>query len=220
MSGRSPRPIVDQELNAYAARHSTPSSQRLDAVAASTRAWSEAAGAMMIDSSEGQLLKMLAGLLGARRILEVGTFSGYSALALAEALPPDGHIDTLELSPEHAAKAAEHIEAAGEGARITIHTGIALDALDRLKGPYDMAFIDADKSAYPDYYDRILPLMRRGGLIVADNVLRHGRILDAESPDPSISGMRAFNDRAAADPRVDTVMLTVRDGISLVRVRD
>ena len=138
---------------------------------------------------------------------------------MAEALPADGHIDTLELSPEHAAKAAEHIEAAGLGGRIRIHQGIALDSLAALEGPYDVAFIDADKAAYPAYYEAVLPLMRRGGLVVADNVLRHGRVLDGQTSDPSVTGIRAFNDRVASDPRVDAVMLTVRDGVTLIRVR-
>jgi caffeoyl-CoA O-methyltransferase len=212
------RLAADEEMNAYAARHTTSSSEGLQVVAASTEAWSEHAD-LMIDAAEGQLLMLLVGLVGATRILEIGTFTGYSALAMAEALPTDGHIDTLELSSEHAAKALEHIEAAGQTGRITIHEGIALDTLETLRGPYDLAFIDADKSAYAAYYETVLPLMRPGGLIVADNVLRHGRITDAETDDPSVTGMREFNDRAATDPRVETVMLTVRDGISLIRVR-
>lgn len=218
MTGPSLRPLVDAEMEAYAARHTTPLSPRLRAVAASTVAWSEHPG-YMIDATEAQLLRLLVAISGARRILEVGTFSGYSALAMAEALPADGHIDTLELDPEHAAKAAEHIEQAGESARITIHLGLAIDSLARLQGPYDMAFIDADKSAYPDYYEAVLGLMRPGGLIVADNVFRHGRVLGAQSRDPSVVGMREFNDRVVSDRRVEAVMLTVRDGVSLIRVR-
>jgi caffeoyl-CoA O-methyltransferase len=209
---------ADAELSGYASRHTTPSSETLQSVAASTRAWSEHAE-LMVDETEGQLLRLLVALTAASRVIEIGTFTGYSALAMAEALSPAGHIDTLELSPEHAAKAQEHIEAAGEAGRITIHVGVALDSLAALEGPYDLAFVDADKSSYAAYYDALLPLMRAGGLIVADNVLRHGRILDDETDDPSITGMREFNDRAATDPRVDAVMLTVRDGISLIRVR-
>jgi caffeoyl-CoA O-methyltransferase len=212
------RPIVDEELEAYAARHTTTSSEQLRAIAAATTAWSDHPN-LMIDATEAQLLRLLVGISGARRILEVGTFTGYSAIAMAEALPADGHIDTLELSPEHAAKAAEHIEAAGLGGRIRIHQGVALDSLAALEGPYDVAFIDADKAAYPAYYEAVLPLMRRGGLVVADNVLRHGRVLDGQTSDPSVTGIRAFNDRVASDPRVDAVMLTVRDGVTLIRVR-
>ena len=220
MSGRSLRIAAAEELNEYAAGHTTPASSTLTAVAESTRSWSEAAGVMMIDANEGQLLRLLAAVVGAVRVLEVGTFGGYSSLAMVEALPPEGHIDTLELDPAHAAKANEHIAQAGEQDRISVHLGVALDTLDRLEGPYDLAFIDADKSAYAEYYERIVPLMRPGGLIVADNVFRHGRVLERGAPDPSVTSVQAFNDRAAADPRVDTVMLTVRDGVSLIRVRD
>jgi len=208
-----------EDLVAYAARHTTAVSEQLAATAASTRAWS-ASAEMMVGETEGQLLRLLVAISGARRVLEIGTFSGYSALAMAEALPAEGHIDSLEVDPDHAAKAAEHIAAAGASDRISVHLGIALDTLERLEGPYDLAFIDADKSAYPEYFERVLPLMRPGGLIVADNVLRQGRILEPASGDPSVAGMRAFNDRAAVDPRVETVMLTVRDGVSLIRVRD
>ncbi len=213
------RMAADDELAAYAARHTSVASERLQATAASTRAWSDR-GYLMIDEPEGQLLRLLVALTGARRVLEVGTFTGYSALAMVEGLPADGHIDTLELDADHAAKAREHIEAAAENGRISVHEGVALDTLERLEGPYDLAFVDADKSAYAEYYDRLLPLMRPGGLIVADNVLRHGRVLDTVTDDPSVTGVRAFNDKAVTDPRVETVMLTVRDGISLIRVRD
>ena len=212
------RMAADEELAAYAERHTSTASDTLRRVAASTLAWTEHP-MMMIDETEGQLLRMLVVLTGSRRIVEIGTFAGYSALAMAEGLPPDGHIDTLELSPEHVAKAREHIRSAGEGERITVHEGIALDTLERLQGPYDLAFIDADKSAYAAYYDLLVPRMRAGGLIVADNVLRHGRILDVHTDDPSVAGMREFNERAATDHRVETVMLTVRDGVSLIRVR-
>jgi predicted O-methyltransferase YrrM len=174
----------------------------------------------MVDETEGQLLRLLVALSGARRVLEIGTFAGYSALAMAEGLPADGYVDTLEIHPEHAAKAASHIEAAGRAHQVRVHVGVALDTLERLTGPYDLAFIDADKSAYAEYYERVLRLMRPGGLIVVDNVFRHGRVLEAGSHDPSVSSVREFNDQAVSDPRVDTVMLTVRDGISLIRVRD
>jgi caffeoyl-CoA O-methyltransferase len=214
------REAADAGLRAYAARHTTVESPVLRAVAASTRAWSDLGEMMMIDAAEGQLLRLLVGLTGARRIVEVGTFSGYSALAMTEALPADGHIDTLELDPDHAAKAAEHIAAAGETDRITMHVGDALDHLGALDGPFDFAFIDADKPGYPAYYEALVPKMRPGGLIVADNVFRHGRVLEDDTGDPSVTGMREFNDRAVSDPRVDVVMLTVRDGVSLIRVRD
>lgn len=218
MSTMAERPVADPRMEAYAAAHSTPPSERLVRVAEATRSWSDHPD-MMIDEVEGKLLALLVAVSGARRVLEIGTFTGYSALSMAEALPADGHITTLELSPEHAAKAAEHIEAAGASDRISILEGPALDSLATLEGPFDVAFIDADKAGYPDYLQAVVPLMRPGGLIIADNVLRAGRVLDADSDDPGIVGMREFNDSVAADPRVEAVMLTVRDGITLMRRR-
>ncbi len=213
------RPVADPAMEAYAARHSTPPSDLLATVAASTLEWTDHPS-HMIDAVEGQLLRLLVALTGARRILELGTFSGYSALAMAEGLSTDGHIDTLELVPERVAKAAEHITSAGEQGRITIHQGHALDSLALLRGPYDLSFIDADKPDYPAYYEAVVPLMRPGGLIVADNVIRAGRVLDATNGDPGIVGIRAFNDRVMANSRVDAVMLTIRDGVTLIRVHD
>jgi caffeoyl-CoA O-methyltransferase len=175
---------------------------------------------MMIDEVEGRLLALLVAVSGARRILEVGTFTGYSAIAMAEALPADGRITTLELSPEHAAKAREHLEAAGVAGRVDIITGPALDSLARLEGPFDLAFIDADKETYPDYLEAVLTLVRPGGLIIADNVLRSGWVLDSARTDRGILGIREFNDRVATDPRLEAVMLTIRDGVSLIRVRE
>lgn len=218
MSPPPPRPVADREMEAYAAAHSTPPSEMLASVARSTRAWSDHA-TMMVDEVEGKFLALLVAVTGARRVLEIGTFSGYSAISMAEALPDEGSITTLELSPEHAAKAAAHVEAAGVGAKITILQGPALSSLTTLEGPFDLAFIDADKPAYPDYFDAVVPLMRLGGLIIADNVLRDGRVLDAGSTDPGIVGMRIFNDKVVADPRVEAVMLTIRDGVTLIRRR-
>ena len=215
----STRPVADPAMEAYAAAHSTAPSDRLRAVAASTRAFSSYPD-MMIDDTEARLLALLVAVSGARRILEVGTFTGFSAISMAEALPADGHLTSLELDPRHAAKAAEHVAAAGLGERITIIEGPALESLARLSGPFDLAFIDADKPGYPAYLEAVVPLVRPGGLIVADNVLRGGRVLDDPDPDPGIRAMRAFNDRAAGDPRLETVMLTIRDGVTLMRRRE
>ena len=212
------RLIADREIEAYAAAHSTATSERLQAIASSTHAWSDRSE-MMVDEIEGKLLGLLVAITGARQVLEIGTFTGYSAVSMAEALPADGHITTLEVSPDHAAKAAEHIASAGVADRITILEGPALESLATLSGHFDVAFIDADKPAYPDYLDAVVPLMRQGGLIVADNVLRSGRVLDAHSDDPGITRMREFNAKVVADPRLEAVMLTIRDGVTLIRVR-
>jgi caffeoyl-CoA O-methyltransferase len=219
VSAARSRPIADPELEAYATAHSTPPSESLVRIATETRAWSREPG-MMVDEVEGRLLAMLVAISGARRILEIGTFSGYSAVAMAEALPLDGHLTTLEILPDHAAKAREHVALAGLADRVSVIEGPALDSLARLSGPFDLAFIDADKVAYPAYYDVVMALMGPGALIVADNVLRSGRVLDGGSDDPGTAAMRAFNDQAVSDPRVEVVLLTVRDGISLIRVRE
>jgi caffeoyl-CoA O-methyltransferase len=219
MSPSGARPVADPDLEAYAAAHSSAPSDLLERVASATHAWSDYPG-MMVDAVEGRLLSLLAALIGARRILEIGTFTGYSALAMAEALPRDGELVTLELRADHAAKAREHIAAASMADRITVVEGPALESLARLEGPFDLAFIDADKPGYPDYFEAALAKMRPGGLIVADNVLRGGRILDASSRSDDVTAMRAFNEMVVADPRVEVVMLTVRDGVTLIRVRD
>jgi caffeoyl-CoA O-methyltransferase len=219
VSAARPQAIADPALEAYATAHSTPPSEPLVRIASATRAWSRDPG-MMIDEVEGRLLALLVAVSGARQILEIGTFSGYSAVAMAEALPRDGHLTTLELVPEHAAKAREHVVLAGLEERVSVIEGPALDSVADLEGPFDLAFIDADKTAYPAYYDAVMAVMRPGGLIIADNVLRSGRILDEASADPGTVAVREFNDRVASDPRVEVVLLTVRDGISLIRVRD
>jgi len=220
MSG-SPRvrPVADREMEAYATDHSTAPSARLAAVDASTRTFSQASE-MMVGALEGRLLALLVSLTRAQRILEVGTFTGYSAISMAQAMAPGGRITTLELSPEHAARSRLNIADAGFGAVIEVIEGPAADSLGELTGSFDMAFIDADKAAYPAYYDLVVPLMAPGGLIVADNVLRAGLVLDATDPHPDIVGLREFNANVVADARVECVMLTVRDGVTLIRRRD
>ena len=154
---------------------------------------------------------------GARRVLELGTYSGYSSISMAAALPPDGHIDTCEISPEHAAVAQRYIEAAGYDDRITVHVGPAQAAIERLDGDFDLVFIDADKVNYVNYYEAVLPRLADGGLIAADNTLWSGRVADESNDDESTLAIRGFNDRVRSDPRVVSVMLTVRDGITLIR---
>ncbi len=172
---------------------------------------------MITGRIEGRLLKMLARLIQARRILEVGTFSGYGALSLAEALPEDGSLLTFEIDPEAVAFARKYFAESAHGKKITLMEGPALDHLKTLQGPYDMAFIDADKVNYLNYYETILPLIRRQGLIVVDNVLWSGRVLDPQ--DESDRAIHALNERVRTDDRVEAVMLTVRDGIYCIQKR-
>lgn len=213
------RRITGSGLEAYAAAHSTPMPDWLGSVAESTRDFSPAHG-MMVGDLVGRFLALLVAVSGARRVLEIGTFTGYSALSMAEALPEGGRVISLEVDPRHAAKALEHIAASPHARRIEVRVGPARESLAALTGPFDLVFIDADKPGYPDYYEAAVPLLRPGGLLVADNVLWDGRVLDERTADASTSALRTFNDRVAHDTRVECVLLTVRDGLMVARRRD
>ena len=181
-----------------------------------------AAGGIGVSPALGKLLHLLALSVGARRILELGTLNGYSAIWLARALPADGELVTLELDPERAAIARENVERAGVGARVDIRVGPAHDTLADVDGPFDLVFIDADKASMPAYFAATLPLTRPGGLIIGDNTVRGGAILDP--PDESSAGARAFYEAVAAEPSVDatavqTVGVKGYDGFVLARVK-
>ena len=172
---------------------------------------------MLTGRIEGQLLKMLAGLVGARRIIEVGTPGGYSAISMAEALPEDGYLITCEVDPIAIKFAKNFFDKSPHGKKIFLKEGLALDTLKNLSGSFDMGFIDADKENYLNYYEALLPIMRPGGLIVVDNVLWSGRVLNPK--EPSDHAIHKFNQRVMLDHRVEKVMLTIRDGVSLLRKR-
>jgi caffeoyl-CoA O-methyltransferase len=208
--------VVDEKIEAYAAAHTSPEDPLLAEVAASTRA-SQEGHRMMVGLLEGRFLETLVWLSGARRILEIGCFTGYSALSMAAALPPDGTITTCELDPERAAMARRHFAASPWADRIDLIEGPALDSLTLLMGPYDLVFIDADKVNYQRYYEAVLPLLADHGLIVADNVLWSGQVLDETDQSDETKAIRAFNDMVVNDPRVTCVMATVRDGVLLIR---
>ncbi|HYF26794.1 MAG TPA: O-methyltransferase [Baekduia sp.] len=206
--------IVDHAVEAYAEAHTTAEPEHLAALAAETRATLELPQ-MLTGPVVGRLLETLVWLRRPRLVVEIGTYSGYSALAMAAGLPAEGRIITLDISEEHAAVARRHIAAAGEQDRIEVRVGPALDALAALDGPYDMVFIDADKTGYEDYLEAVLPKLAPDGLIVADNTLREGRVLEPE--DDGTRAIARFNDLVAQDPRVVAVVLTVRDGVTLIR---
>lgn len=202
----------------YAEEHSTPPPEHLARLAEETRA-TLASPQMLTGAVEGRLLETLVFATGARRVLEIGTYSGYSALSMAAALPPGGEVVTCEISEEHAAFARRHIEATPYADRIDIRLGPALDTVRGLEGPFDLVFIDADKPGYRDYYEASLPLLSERGLVVVDNVLWSGRVADPDNDEESTLAIRAFNEHVRADERVVSVMLTVRDGITLIRRR-
>jgi caffeoyl-CoA O-methyltransferase len=210
--------LVSDAVEAYAAAHSTPPPAHLQALEKETRE-TLSAPQMLTGDVEGRFLEFLVFLAQPRLVLEIGTYSGYSALSMAGALPDGGRIVTCELSDEHADVAERHIAAAGLSDRIEVRRGPALHTLAALDGPFDLVFIDADKSGYLAYYEAVLPKLSARGLIVADNVLWSGRVADAPSSEDTepTTALREFNDHVAADERVVSVMLSVRDGITLVR---
>jgi len=163
---------------------------------------------------EARLLKLLARLVGAKRILEIGTFAGYSALSMAEALPEEGELVTCEMDPEAIIFAKKYFDLSSHGKKIKLMEGPALESLKKISGPFDMAFIDADKENYNNYYEAILPLIRSGGLMAIDNVLWSGRVLDPQ--DKSDKAIHQLNERVIQDARVESVLLTVRDGLNCI----
>ncbi len=210
--------IVAEAVEAYAAAHTTQPAPFLQALAEETRATLESPQ-MLTGEIEGRFLEFLVFLAQPRLVLEIGTYSGYSALSMAQALPDGGRIVSCELDPERIAFAQAHIADAGFSDRIEIRQGPALASVQSLDGPFDLVFIDADKVGYHDYYEAVLAKLSERGLIVIDNVLWSGRVAEAPSDDDmeSTRALRAFNDHVAADERVVSVMLSVRDGVTLVR---
>ena len=182
-------------------------------------AWS----VMQISPEQGQFMALLVELIGARRALEIGTFTGYSALCVAAALPADGLLTACDINAETTAIARRYWEEAGVADRIDLHIGPATETLERLIAeaaePYDFAFIDADKSNYTAYYELVLKLLRPGGLIAIDNVLWSGSVIDPASDDESTEAIRAFNATLAGDERISISMLPLGDGLTLARKR-
>lgn len=181
-------------------------------------------GGMQISPEQGQFMALMARLIGARRYLEIGTFTGYSALAVALALPEDGEIVCCDVSEEWTAIGRRYWRKAGVEGRIRLHLRPATETLAELiedggAGSFDMAFIDADKEPYPDYYEMSLTLLRPGGLIMVDNVLWGGSVVDSEQKGRSVRAIRAFNARLTDDARVDISMIPLGDGVFLARKR-
>jgi caffeoyl-CoA O-methyltransferase len=210
--------VTRKDIDDYAEGHSSPEHPLLADVAAETRATQESHG-MMVGLLEGRFLETLVWLGGARRILEIGTFTGYSALSMASAMPPDGRLVTCEVNPERAEIARRHFDASPWADRIDVRVGPALDTVAGLDGPFDLVFVDADKANIRNYYEAVLPKLADRGMIAVDNVLWSGRILDPDDQTDDTVAIRAFNDFVPTDERVTAVMLTVRDGVTLVRRR-
>ena len=208
--------IIDPAIEAYAEENTTAPPAHLEELARDLRATLERPG-MMVGRLEGRFLELLTFALGARSVLEIGTFGGYSALAMAAGLAPGGRITSCEISEEHAGFARRHIAASPYAEAIEVVVGPAIDTIATLPGPFDLVFIDADKAAYPAYFEAVLPKLAPRGLIAADNTLWSGRVLDGSDTSDDTVALRAFNAALAADPRVVVVQTTVRDGVTLIR---
>jgi caffeoyl-CoA O-methyltransferase len=213
--------IISSAVSDYLLAHCTPADDVLRDLAAETSASFPGAAGMQISHDEGDLLTMLVRLTGARQAVEIGVFTGYSAICIARGLAPEGRLLACDVSEEWTSVAGKYWQRAGVQDRIDLRIAPAIETLRSLPADpgIDFAFIDADKTGYPLYYDELVPRVRPGGLIVLDNVLRDGRVLDPAADEPADLAIRQINDRIVADDRVDSVMLPVRDGVTLVRKR-
>ncbi|MFN7954841.1 MAG: O-methyltransferase [bacterium] len=210
-------PITAPEIEAYCARHSTPGNDLLRRLAEETQR-DFSAPQMMVGDLEGAFLAFQARAIGARRILEIGTFTGCSALWLASALPPDGELVCVDRDPRAAAVAKRYLAEAGLGARVRFHVGPAREQLAQLDGRFDLVFLDADKGGYVEYLDWALPRLDRRGLVLADNVLWSGHVLDPKTEDDH--ALVRFAQRVDEDPGLERVMVPIRDGILMIRRRE
>jgi caffeoyl-CoA O-methyltransferase len=207
--------IVEPEVEEYAEAHSTPMAELFERLAAETRE-KTTAPQMMVGQLEGRFLAVLVRTLRARRVLELGTFTGYSSISMALALPTGGRVITCDVNEETTAIAQRYAEEAGVIDRIDYRLGPAVETIATLDGPFELVFIDADKPNYVNYYEATLPLLADGGLMVVDNTLWSGRIVDPEDQDETTQAIRSLNDRVLEDTRVENVLLTVRDGMNLL----
>lgn len=211
--------IVTDEVHDYAADHgSWPADDVVRRLRATTQALGEVAG-MQVGDDQGQLLTMMARLVGARRAVEVGTFTGYSSLCIARGLAPGGSLLCCDISAEWTAIGVNAWQEAGLDERIELRIAPAMETLAALptKAVIDLAFIDADKTGYSGYWEELVPRVRPGGVLLVDNVLWSGRVVDADDADADTAALRAFNDAVAADDRVEVVVLTAFDGLTIAR---
>lgn len=206
--------VVEDAVEDYAREHTHPEPELLQKLTKET--YSRMLYPQMLTGRlEGRSLKMWVQMIGAKRVLEIGTFTGYSALSMAEGLPEDGELITCEVNPEAQFMAEKYFKQSPHGAKIKLIMGPALDTIASLEGPFDFAFVDAHKMEYLAYYETILPKMRPGGIMAIDNTLWYKKVLDPK--DDETRAIHQLNERIARDDRVENVLLTVRDGINLVR---
>jgi caffeoyl-CoA O-methyltransferase len=211
--------FVDQDVLAYTTEHmSQPDELQLDLQAITQERTGSAAG-MQIGPDQAIFMEILARAIGAKRGLEVGTFTGFSALALARGMGPDAKLLCCDVSEEWTSIARQYWEKAGVADRIELKIGPAIETLRALpkSEDFDIAFVDADKTGYPDYYEEVIPRLRKGGLLLVDNTLQGGRVLDQNADDDSVKAVRKLNDRIASDERVRSVFLPIGDGVTIAQ---
>ncbi|BFU95745.1 MAG: O-methyltransferase [Nitrospira sp.] len=208
--------LVAAEIETYSEAHSMPESAVCRALREETHRTMEHPQ-MLVSPLEGAFLKMMTRLVGAKRVLEIGMFTGYSALCFAEALPSDGTVVTCEIDEGPADLAHRYFSRSPDGRKISVRMGPALDTMRDLTGPFDLIFIDADKPNYVRYYRRALDLIAPGGVILVDNVLWNGDVLKQPAPDEKTATIQELNRIVAADPGVSAVLLPVRDGVFVIR---
>lgn len=208
--------LVPSEIEAYAEAHSMQESPVCRALREETQRTMEYPQ-MLVGSLEGAFLKMMTQLVGAKRVLEIGMFTGYSALCFAEALPENGTVTTCEINEKSASVARRYFGQAAVGGKISVRMGPALDTMRTLTDLFDLIFIDADKTNYLNYYRRALDLLAPSGVILIDNVLWSGDVLKLPPPDESTAAIQELNRTVANDPQVTAVLVTIRDGILVVR---
>ncbi|MGH2992213.1 MAG: O-methyltransferase [Solirubrobacterales bacterium] len=211
---------LDEDLHGYLVEHGSRQDDVLARLAAETEALGDVA-VMQVAPDQGALLTLVVRAIGARRALELGTFTGYSAICIARGLPPDGRLLACELSEDWTEIARRYFAEAGVEDRIELRLGPAMDTLRALPvdESFDFAFIDADKTGYPEYYEAVLDRLRAGGVVMIDNVLHGGAVLDRDDDSPGNRAIRELNERIASDERVDVAMLGVADGITLALKR-
>jgi caffeoyl-CoA O-methyltransferase len=207
--------IVEPSVEEYAEAHTEPDGELFERLAAETRA-KTTSPQMMVGLLEGRFLGVLVRSLHARRVLELGTFTGYSSISMALALPDGGRVVTCDVNEETTEIARRYAEEAGVADRIDFRLGPALETIAELEGPFELVFIDADKENYVNYYEATLPLLADGGLMIVDNTLWSGRVADPDSDEDATRAIRALNDRVREDARVENVLLTVRDGMNII----
>ena len=208
---------MESAAEKYLREHSSPQSEALEWIEKQTNIRTNYPR-MLSGAVQGRLLTILAEISNARNVLEIGTFTGYSATCLAYGLPEEGHIDTLDINDELEDLIREGWSRAGVEGKITLHIGDARKTIATLEGPYDLVYIDANKREYSEYYDLVFDLVRPGGLILADDVLWDGKLWQDPLPqDKQTLGIAAFNDKVMADPRVESVLLPIRDGLNVIR---